>query len=329
MKVVAVKRSDQSSSLPRARSKAVAEAVRREVGGSGTPSVVGETVRYEDANYPDSGRITKSNALIEANYRLTLMETRVILLCISRIDSRHPLDAQRVFRVQASEFQATFGVGREKAYQHLKEVSDRLFERKVELRDPTTGTIGKKIRWVSCCTYLEGQGAVELHFAPEILPYLSEIRAHFTSYSIDAIAGFSSTFAMRLYELLEQYRRLGKRVASVDELRRWLDCEDTFDRFTDFERWAIKVGVEQINEHSDLRVTYRKIKRGRVVATIEFGVSRVEPTVLHQKKVPTPKTVEPVRESPDESERAWRAQMKRYGWDPDKNQPLARGSLDQ
>ncbi|MBK9657679.1 MAG: replication initiation protein [Rhodanobacteraceae bacterium] len=143
MKLAAGKRSNQSSSLPRARSKAVAEAVSREVGGSGTSSVVGETIRYEDANYHDSGRITKSNALIEANYRLTLMETRVILLCISRIDSRHPLEAQRVFRVQASEFQATFGVGREKAYQHLKEVSDRLFERKVELRNPTTGTIGK------------------------------------------------------------------------------------------------------------------------------------------------------------------------------------------
>jgi plasmid replication initiation protein len=239
------------------------------------------------------------------------------------------LDEQRVFRVQAAEFQTRFDVGREKAYQHLKEVADRLFERKVELRDPTTGKINDKIRWVSRCKYLEGKGAVQLHFAPEILPYLSEIRAHFTSYSLNAIAGFSSTFAMRLYELLEQYRRLGKRVAGVEELRRWLDCVDTFERFTDFERWVIKVGVDQINEHSDLRVTYRKIKKGRAVDTIEFSVTRVEPTVQPKKEVPEPKVVEVVQESPDESIRAWRAQMKRYGWDPDKNEPLPGGPREQ
>lgn len=293
------------------RSRTRADAPLRSERKTALAPVVGETIRYEDSGVSNDVRVTKSNALIEASYRLTLMETRLLLICIGRIDSRLPVDDQRVFHVQAAEFQARYGMGREKAYQGLREIADRLFERKVEIRDPTTGQVNDKIRWVSRCKYLEG--AVQLHFAPEILPYISEIRAQFTSYSLEAVAGFSSTFALRLYELLQQYRKLGKRTATVCELRRWLDCVESFDRFGDFERWVIKVGVDQINEHSDLRVTYRKIKQGRAISHIEFGVTRVEQVVV-KKEAPTPKAVaQLVQESPEEVERAWRAQMARYG----------------
>lgn len=301
-----------------------------EIAGTCSP-VVGETIRYEDSCAHDEIRITKSNALIEANYRLSLMESRLLLICIGRIDSRFPLDDQRVFRVQASEFQVRFGIGREKAYQSLKEIADRLFERKLEIRNPATGLVDDKVRWVSRCKYLDGQGAIQLHFAPEILPYISEIRAHFTSYSLDSVSGFSSTFAIRLYEIVEQYRRLGKRTASISDLRRWLDCTETFDRFSDFERWVIRVGVEQINNQSDLRVTYRKIKQGRAVSHIEFLVTRVSQAEPPKKvEAPTPRIIAKVESESDiESIRAWRAQMQRYGWDPDANRPLVGGPLDK
>lgn len=283
-----------------------------------------QTIAYDQSQAArESLRITKSNALIEANYRLSLMESRLLLICIARIDSRLPLDEQRVFKVQAAEFQTRFGITREKSYQSLKEVADRLFERKVEIRDPLTGIVNDKIRWVSRCKYLAGQGAVQLHFAPEILPYISDIKAHFTSYPLMAVSGFSSTFAIRLYEVLGQYRELGKRSVTVENLRRWLDCTDTFARFTDFDRWVIKVAVDQINSLSDLRVTYKKVKQGRANTHIEFVVTRVE----HPAKTKPPALVEkrpqPANEeSRDDAIRAWRAQMAKYGWNPDENKPL-------
>lgn len=331
MQALATKLAKPGSKAQAGRARSAKATSALPASSTNTPAVVGETVRYEEIHSADGVRITKSNALIEANYRLSLMESRLLLICMGRIDSRLPLDDQRVFRVQASEFQARFGVGREKAYQSLKEIADRLFERKVEIRDPSTGMVNDKIRWVSRCKYLEGQGAVQLHFAPEILPYISEIRAQFTSYSLESVCGFSSTFAIRLYEILEQYRRLGKRTASVDDLRRWLDCADTFDRFSDFERWVIKVGVDQINEHSDLRVTYRKIKQGRTVSHIEFMLTRLQPAVLPKVEAPPqPRALAPApHAADDDSLRAWRAQMERYGWDPDQNRPLPGGPLDR
>ncbi len=259
-------------------------------------------------------RITKSNILIEANYSLSLQEQRLILCCIALIDPRLPLEDQRVFLIHAAEFQARFGMPREKAYEELREIGDRIFERKVVIQDPRSGTI-EKIRWVSKAKYMKGQGAIQVHFAPEILPYLSQLKASFTSYNFAAVANFSSTFAIRLYEIIGQYRSIGKRSTSVEDLRRWLDCTDTFARFTDFERWAVRVAVEQINKHSDLRVTYRKVKQGRAVTHLEFTFGAIQQQVV--VRTPQAPVAKIISESAEETDRLWREQMRAFGVDPD------------
>ncbi len=259
-------------------------------------------------------RITKSNILIEANYSLSLQEQRLILCCIALIDPRMALEDQRIFLIHAAEFQARFGMPREKAYEELREIGDRIFERKVVIQDPRSGTI-EKIRWVSKAKYMKGQGAIQVHFAPEILPYLSQLKASFTSYNFAAISNFSSTFAIRLYEIIGQYRSIGKRSTSVENLRRWLDCSGTFTRFTDFERWAVRVAVEQINKHSDLRVTYRKVKQGRSVTHLEFTFSAIQQQVV--ARAPLAPVAKIVSESVEETDRLWREQMKAFGVDVD------------
>jgi plasmid replication initiation protein len=259
-------------------------------------------------------RITKSNILIEANYSLSLQEQRLILCCIALIDPRLPLEDQRVFLIHAAEFQARFGMPREKAYEELREIGDRIFERKVVIQDPRSGTI-EKIRWVSKAQYMKGQGAIQVYFAPEILPYLSQLKASFTSYNFAAVANFSSTFAIRLYEIIGQYRSIGRRLTAVDDLRRWLDCTDTFTRFTDFERWAVRVGVEQINKHSDLRVTYRKVKQGRAVSHFEFTFTAITQQV--SVRAPQAPVAKIISESVEETDRLWREQMKVFGVNPD------------
>ena len=284
--------------------------------GTKRAPVVLDSVDFGQSSALRDVSVTKSNFLIEATYSLTLQEQRLVLACIAHIDPRLPLDEQRVFRIQATEFQARFGLHREKAYSELKMVSDRLWGREVFIEDPATGVI-EKYRWTSKIKYVKGQGAVTLHFAPEILPFLSQLKDRFTSYSLEAVAGFTSTFAIRLYELLGQYRGLGRRTTAIADLRRWLDCGDSFERFCDFERWAIGVAVDQINLHSDLRVQYRKIKQGRTISHIEFLISRAEPVAKAVSATPT-KTRAPPSESAEENRVKWEQQMKDYGLDVDR-----------
>ena len=50
--------------------------------------------------------VYKANKVVEAGYRLTLNEQRVVLACISMINSNKPLTASDKFELSAKEFAA-------------------------------------------------------------------------------------------------------------------------------------------------------------------------------------------------------------------------------
>lgn len=213
--------------------------------------------------------VTKSNTIIEASYRLTLQEQRLVLFCVAQVDSRRPLDQQRSFVVEAGPFRETFGLAQEKVYEEMKDAAKRLFERKVTIVDAQNGQV-TLLRWVSMIRYENRKGRVVLNFAPELLPFISDLKDCFTSYPLEAVAKLTSTFAVRLFELLAQYARLGRRQMSVEQLRRWLDSVDSYPRFSEFERWVIEPAVQQLNECTTMQVTWAKRRVGRRVTHLEF-----------------------------------------------------------
>lgn len=219
--------------------------------------------------------VTKANAIIEASYRLTLQEQRLVLFCIAHIDSRKPLEEQRCFTIEAGPFRDVFGLAQEKVYEELKDAGNRLFEREIFIDDVKNNQI-TRLRWVSKIRYHKSKGRLEVNFAPELLPFISSLRERFTSYPLSAVAALSTTYAIRLFEILTQYKTLGRRALAVEQLRRWLDCTECFERFSDFDRWVLKPSIEQINARTPLQVAVERIKSGRHVVTLEFTIARRE-----------------------------------------------------
>ncbi len=50
-------------------------------------------------------------------------------------------------------------------------------------------------------------------------PYLSDLQSHFTSYHLTEVKSFKSSHAIRLYELLMQYKKNGGYAESVSNLK--------------------------------------------------------------------------------------------------------------
>lgn len=261
--------------------------------------------------------VTKANAIVEASYRLTLQEQRLVLFCVAQVDSRRPLEEQRTYTVEAMPFRETFGLSPEKVYEELKDAALRLFERKVTISDAQTGQ-ETLLRWVSMIRYQSRRGRVVLNFAPEMLPFISALKDRFTSYPLESIARLSSTFAIRLFEVLAQYANLGRRQVSVEQLRRWLDCVDSYPRFSEFERWVIAPAVAQLNERTELRVRYDKAKCGRHVTHFEFVIGRAPaaPKAKPAVAVPAPADEAATSAQKDAERREWEAHMRRLGLDP-------------
>lgn len=225
--------------------------------------------------------VYKSNALIEANYRLSVAEQRIILTAISQIRHDEPVTDEIMYSVRALDIAETADIAPPDAYRDLKEAAGRLYERKVRLvEEPNTGKRKRKVimtRWVQTVAYIDGEGRVELRFSKDILPYLTDLKERFTRYHLANVIKLDSTYAIRLYELLAQWRSAGTREMSIDWLREIFELTDAYPAIKDFKRWVIEPAVAQINAHSDLKVTWTQRKTGRRVTHLTFHFAEKKP----------------------------------------------------
>ena len=247
--------------------------------------------------------VVKSNRLIEASYRLTLAEQRIILFAI--VEARRTqtgLSEDNLLTILATDYAAMFDVPLNQAYEQIKEAAKTLFRRYVVLYDfnPKTGKEDMiEVRWVSSVKYLKGEGAIQLRFAHDMVPYITNLEGNFTRYRLEKIAKMSSPYAIRLYELLLKWTRRGWRDVELGWLRETLMvAEDEYPRLFDFKKWVTDVAVFQINEFSDLTVRYEQRKTGRNVTHFKFIFEPKEPADPPQALAPAPDVAADVRGSP-------------------------------
>jgi hypothetical protein len=218
--------------------------------------------------------VVKSNRLVEASYRLTLAEQRIILFAI--VEARRTqkgLNADNFVEILAADYAAMFDVPLKQAYEQIKEAALTLFNRQVVLYGicPKTGKPEViKVRWVSAASYVDGAGTIKLRFAPDMVPFITHLEAQFTRYKLEKVANMSSAYAIRLYELLMQWGSVGKREIELEWLKKTLMVDESYGRLGNFKKWVIDVAVAQINEHSDLTASYTQRKTGRNVTHLTF-----------------------------------------------------------
>lgn len=215
----------------------------------------------------DKNQIVKSNQVIEASYQLSAVEQRIVLAAISRIPKNQPITDDELYPVSVNELQL-LGVHEKTAYRDLKEGINRLYERSINLSIDDKSI---KMRWVQEIQFLDSQSIIGIRFSKPILPFISNLSREFTKYALSDIAGINSGYGIRIYELLVQYRQIGKREISVENLRTMLELGKKYPLFADFKKRVIDTAVDQINECSPLSVTYEQKKTGRKVTHILFS----------------------------------------------------------
>ena len=115
-------------------------------------------------------------------------------------------------------------------------------------------------------------GCVELVFASDVIPLITRLEKRFTEYDIEQISGLQSRYAIRLYELLSQWRSVGKTpLLSTAELRNKMGLADAeYTRIEAFKRRVLGLAIKQINDLTDITADYEQHKQGRLVTGFTF-----------------------------------------------------------
>lgn len=219
--------------------------------------------------------VTKDNSLIGASYSLGVVAQRLIFLAIIEAREQKTLiEAGGLLRIYAQSYAKQFDVEKHTSYEAMKRAVEGLYEAGFAYSklDERSGKIGYyKSRWVDKIGYIDDLGCVELVFASDVIPLITRLESRYTEYELKQVVGLQSEYAIRLYELIIQWRSVGKtNPIPLTELREKLGLVDEYKRIEAFKRRVLDLAVKQINEHTDITVQYEQHKQGRVIMGFTF-----------------------------------------------------------
>ena len=229
----------------------------------------------------NSKRITKSNAIVNASYRFSLNELRILLYGLSHIDPR--ADEFPMFhRVRVKDLADFYDIGekdRGSFYDDIKEaLITKFWGREFSYYDEDQDEVVKRTFLIEV-RYGRKDGTLAYEYNPKIKKELQKLSKRFTSYFLSNVAGMKSAYAVRIYEIAVMCLNASKKpkttfTRTIEDLKHVLGISDKYKHFYHMKTYVLEIAKRDINRHSDIRMAYKVIKLGRSPHEIEFTVSR-------------------------------------------------------
>jgi plasmid replication initiation protein len=161
-------------------------------------------------------------------------------------------------------------------YKRIDTMTTHLMQEVIRIGDDSKQE-WRKFHWVDVCEYKKG--IITIKLSEQLKPFLLGLRGCFTRYQLSEIISLKSTYAIRIYEMINGYLNENNLphadVAiefsiSIDEIRRATDTEKKFERYSAFKTKVIDNALKEINEKSKYYVTATPYKRGKTIVGFEF-----------------------------------------------------------
>ena len=110
----------------------------------------------------------------------------------------------------------------------------------------------------------------------ECITRLDGAEQFFTQYMLSQTANLNSVYSVRLYELLIQWKAAGKTpVFELSLFRGQMGLDDgEYRDMSNFKKRVLDLAVNEINEKTDLTVSYTQEKKGRLIHGFKFTVKQ-------------------------------------------------------
>lgn len=250
---------------------------------SGRSEKVGKKKDYQldgqlcfDLNTNTEHYVVQSNELLEGKQNLKLNSAKIMRALIMQIK---PDDEElKSYLITVPELSKMLNVSPANLYRDIDSITDDILTNHVAIKDHKQGKF-IKIQWVSACAYEKGVGlAVKMN--PLLKPFLLGLQERYTQYQLENILAMKSVYAIRIYELLmkEQIIKFIPEegtyiILTIKEIREACDCEDKYDKISQFKAKVVDVAVKEIMRCTMYNVSYGCLKNGRTIESLRFYVN--------------------------------------------------------
>jgi plasmid replication initiation protein len=248
-----------------------------EPGGAGN---ISGNVQDFTAGMPSDRKslVIRHNKLIESRYKMTMAERRFVLWNISQISREDT--SFKPFEIGVREYFDLIGLKQtSNPYSVVKKMHARLTQRNIgiEYMDNQGRQAFAYYPWFSELLYEDGRIYSLLNV--KLVPYLLQLKEQFTTIALEQAMILDGFYTGRVYDLLVQFRSIGKRTLTDAFIRDRFQITDKYKQFRDLRLYVIDPAVKEINEKTDLHIEYDLVKKGRRYTGFDFRIDTSRPTV--------------------------------------------------
>ena len=216
--------------------------------------------------------VVKDNDLIrKARYNLTVNQQKIIAYLISKIK---PSDTElKKYEISIQDFCELCGIQKDHFYSEIKDIVDNLDNKTfwVETKEKIF-----KFRWFSEFEIIKGSGKINITLNSNIKGYLIDLKENFTQYELYNILALRGKYTIRLYEFFKSYSFMHEKKVEINELKNVLQAEH-YINYKDFRNRVLDKAVKEINEYTDIEVSYTTENKGKKVIALTFYIKKKEP----------------------------------------------------
>lgn len=226
--------------------------------------------------------IKQDNSITNARYDFTACQLDILFCVMGQI---HDDDtSEKIYIIYAKQIEEM--TGRQWQYAQFKEATEnmgsRMFEIKTE-KDYTQFWLFQDV------VYVTGQGRIEVAFTRKAINLLKNLKNNFTTYELQSALKMSSKYAKRIYQICSQWKDIGEsKKIDIKDFKQNLGLIDNkgneqFKQITHLKEKVLDVAVRQINEHTDLEISYQMAGehgRKKPLKTVTFYIKKKSPIIL-------------------------------------------------
>lgn len=225
---------------------------------------------------PAKAKVTQSNQFVNARYRLSAQENRMLKLVFAQVEPY--AESFKPYMVYLEDFETITDTKHKFSVKECKVFAEGLMKQHCEI-PPEDHSRRAKGGWVkaslfSSLEYLPEERGFEVLLDPKLERYFLHLKEKFTSFCLLYATRPSSFNSQRIYEMIQEQSFRGFALFDVDELKESLMLEGSYKNYNDLEKRVILQAKKEFDDKCDLsfELPVTRYKKGNKVKQIKLNL---------------------------------------------------------